>query len=125
MTTQDLQRIRGSTGWREHRFELFHDTNAGSAIVKGRRPARPAWRCQFVDGLARLARLPLLEAVQPAGGRYCAAPAPGAAAARWRRQRRAPALAILQMAARLMQAADIPDDNNPATGPKVNHARHH
>jgi hypothetical protein len=38
----------------------------------------------------------------------------------WRRH-----VAILKLAAGLMLAADVPDDNNPATDSKVIHARHH
>ena len=68
MTPADLQRIRSGTGWRQHRIELFHDTSAGSVIVKGQRPPRPAWRYQLLDGLARLARQPLLRAVPTHGG---------------------------------------------------------
>jgi hypothetical protein len=112
MTPADLRRIQASPGWREHRVELFHDTSAGSVIVKGRRAARPAWRYQLLNGFARLSRLPLLQAAPAhvgagplhgaaarrtgvrvragaqAGGRHGAPPARGAAPAG--RQRRTP-----------------------------------
>jgi len=68
MTPQDLQRIRGSDGWRRHRVELFHDTSAGSVIVKGQRPARSAWRYGVLNGFARMARLPLMRAAPAHGG---------------------------------------------------------
>jgi tRNA A-37 threonylcarbamoyl transferase component Bud32 len=68
MTPQDLQRIRASAGWRENRVELFHGTGAGSVIVKGQRPRRPAWRYQLLNGFARLIGLPLLKAAPAHGG---------------------------------------------------------
>ena len=68
MTPEDLQRIRASDGWRQHRVELFHDTSAGSVIVKGQRPVRPAWRYRLLNGFAALAGLPLLRAAPAHGG---------------------------------------------------------
>jgi tRNA A-37 threonylcarbamoyl transferase component Bud32 len=68
MTPQDLQRIRSSAGWRQRRVELFHDTAAGSVIVKGQRARRPAWRYGLLNGLARLTGLPLLKAAPAHGG---------------------------------------------------------
>jgi tRNA A-37 threonylcarbamoyl transferase component Bud32 len=68
MTPADLQRIRSSSGWRQHRVELFHDTSAGSVIVKGQRAQRPAWRYRLLNGLVRLIRLPLLKAAPAHGG---------------------------------------------------------
>jgi tRNA A-37 threonylcarbamoyl transferase component Bud32 len=68
MTPADLQRIRRSPGWRQHRVELFHDTSVGSVIVKGQRAQRPAWRYRLLNGLVRLIRLPLLKAAPAHGG---------------------------------------------------------
>lgn len=68
MTPEDLQRIRASDGWRRHRVELFHDTSAGSVIVKGQRAARPAWRYRLLNGFAWAARLPLMRAAPLHGG---------------------------------------------------------
>lgn len=68
MTPQDLQRIRGSDGWRRQRVELFHDTSEGSAIVKGQRAARPAWRYRLLNGFARLVGLQGLKAAPAHGG---------------------------------------------------------
>lgn len=68
MTPQDLQRIRGSAGWRRHRVELFHDTSCGSVVVKGQRAPRSPWRYRLLNGFARLAGLPLLKAAPAHGG---------------------------------------------------------
>jgi tRNA A-37 threonylcarbamoyl transferase component Bud32 len=68
MTPEDLQRIRSSPGWRQHRVELFHDTGAGSVIVKGQRAARSARRYRVLNGFAWLARMPLLKAAPAHGG---------------------------------------------------------
>jgi tRNA A-37 threonylcarbamoyl transferase component Bud32 len=68
MTPQDLQRIRGSTGWRTHRIEVFHGTSQGSVLVKGQRAARPPWRHRLLNGFAQLAGLPLLRAAPAHGG---------------------------------------------------------
>jgi tRNA A-37 threonylcarbamoyl transferase component Bud32 len=68
MTPEDLQRIRVSEAWRRQRVELFHDTSAGSVIVKGQRAARPAWRYRLLNGFAALAGLPLLRAAPAHGG---------------------------------------------------------
>jgi hypothetical protein len=68
VTPEDLQRIHASQGWREHRIEVFHDTSQGSVLVKGQRAPRPAWRYQLLNGVARLAGLPLLRAAPVSGG---------------------------------------------------------
>lgn len=68
MTLQDLQRIRHSAGWRARRVEVMHGTSQGSVVVKGQRAARPAWRYRPLNGLARLSRLPLLQAAPAHGG---------------------------------------------------------
>ncbi len=68
MTPGDLQRLRVSRGWREHRVEVFHDTSVGSVLVKGQRPTRAAWRYQVLNGFARAAGLPLLRAAPAQGG---------------------------------------------------------
>jgi tRNA A-37 threonylcarbamoyl transferase component Bud32 len=68
MTPEDLQRIRGSTGWREHRVELFHSTSVGTVIVKGQRATRSAWRYRVLNGVARVIGLPLLRAAPAHGG---------------------------------------------------------
>jgi len=68
MTEEDLQRIRGSAGWRQRRVELFRGTAAGSVVVKGQRVARPAWRYRLLNAFARLIRLPLLRAAPAHGG---------------------------------------------------------
>ncbi len=80
MTPEDLQRIHASQGWREHRVEVFHDTGQGSVLVKGQRAPRPAWRYQLLNGVARLAGLPLLRAGTGIGRRERAADRGGAAA---------------------------------------------
>jgi tRNA A-37 threonylcarbamoyl transferase component Bud32 len=68
MTERDLQRIRASSGWRERRVEVLHGTSEGSVIVKGWRAPRPVWRYRLLNGVARLARLPLLKAAPVYGG---------------------------------------------------------
>jgi tRNA A-37 threonylcarbamoyl transferase component Bud32 len=68
MTPGDLQRIHASPTWRTHRIEVFHGTSVGSVLVKGQRPARPAWRYQLLNGFARAAGLPLLRAAPALGG---------------------------------------------------------
>jgi tRNA A-37 threonylcarbamoyl transferase component Bud32 len=68
MSPQDLQRIRGSKGWRTHRIEIFRDTSLGTVLVKGQRAARSPWRHRLLNGFARLAGLPLLRAAPAHGG---------------------------------------------------------
>ena len=68
MTPEDLQRILASDGWRRHRVELFHDTSAGSVIVKGKRAARSAWRYRLLNGFAAAVGLALLRAAPAHGG---------------------------------------------------------
>jgi hypothetical protein len=68
MKPEDLQRIRGSDGWRRNRVELFHDTSVGSVIVKGQRAARSVWRYRVLNGVARVVGLPLLRAAPARGG---------------------------------------------------------
>ena len=68
MTADELQRIRTSQGWRQHRVEVFHGTSEGSVLAKGQRAVRPAWRYQVLNGFAWLARLPLLKAAPAHGG---------------------------------------------------------
>jgi tRNA A-37 threonylcarbamoyl transferase component Bud32 len=68
MTPADLQRIRASAAWHEHRIEVFHDTSQGSVLVKGQRAPRPAWRYRLLNGFARAAGLPLLRAAPAHGG---------------------------------------------------------
>jgi tRNA A-37 threonylcarbamoyl transferase component Bud32 len=68
MTPADLQRIRASAGWRRQRVELFHDTSAGSVIVKGQRAARPAWRYRLLNGFAAAVGQPLLRTAPAHGG---------------------------------------------------------
>lgn len=68
MTPDDLQLIRKSRGWREHRIEVFHATSVGSVLVKGQRPQRSGWRYRLLNGLARVAGLPLLRAAPAHGG---------------------------------------------------------
>ncbi len=68
MTPVDLQRLRASQGWRQRRVEVFHDTSEGSVVVKGQRAARPRWRYQVLNAVARIAGLPLLRAAPALGG---------------------------------------------------------
>ncbi len=68
MTPDDLHRIRDSQGWRTRRIEVFHGTSVGSVLVKGQRPKRSGWRYQLLNGLARVAELPLLRAAPAHGG---------------------------------------------------------
>lgn len=68
MTPADLQRIRAGAGWRAHRVEVFHDLDAGSVLVKGQRPPRPAWRYRLLNGAARVLGQPVLRAAPAHGG---------------------------------------------------------
>jgi hypothetical protein len=68
MTPDELQRIRASQGWRQHRVEVFHGTSQGSVLVKGQRPSRPPWRYRLLNAIARAAALPVLRAAPAHGG---------------------------------------------------------
>ncbi len=68
MTDDDLQRIRASSGWREHRIEVMRGTSVGTVLVKGQRAARGPWRYRVLNGVARAVGLPLLRAAPAPGG---------------------------------------------------------
>lgn len=68
MTPDDLQRIHASSGWRDRRIEVFHDTSEGSVLVKGQRPPRGPWRYRVLNGVARVVGLPMLRAAPAPGG---------------------------------------------------------
>lgn len=68
MTPPELERIRASRGWREHRVEVLHGTSDGSVLVKGQRPARGAWRYRLLNAIASVLGQPLLRAAPAHGG---------------------------------------------------------
>lgn len=68
MTPAELQRIRSSRGWRQHRIEVLHGTSRGSVLVKGQRPPRSAWRYRLLDAVAAAIGEPLLRAAPVLGG---------------------------------------------------------
>jgi tRNA A-37 threonylcarbamoyl transferase component Bud32 len=67
MTEDDLHRIRASSGWREHRVEVF-SSSEGRVLVKGQRPARGALPYRVMNSFARAVGMPLLKAAPAYGG---------------------------------------------------------
>ncbi|OOG37984.1 hypothetical protein [Polaromonas sp. A23] len=67
MTSDDLQHIRASTGWRQHRTEVIR-LAGGTVVVKGQRPARAAGGAGALSLLASLTGLSLVKPAPAPGG---------------------------------------------------------
>lgn len=67
LTSQELDHIARSPGWRMHRVEGF-DTSVGRVIAKGHRSLRPPGRHRLLNLIACVVRVPLLRAVPVHGG---------------------------------------------------------
>ncbi len=67
LSPDDLARIQQSTGWRQHRVEVF-DTAQGRVLVKGQRAERHPALYRALNLLARLFGTPFLRAVPMHGG---------------------------------------------------------
>ncbi|MBA3592347.1 MAG: hypothetical protein H0W47_00920 [Polaromonas sp.] len=67
MNGDDLQRIRTSTGWRQHRTEVIR-LAGGTVVVKGQRPARAPGGAGALRLLASLTGLSLVKPAPAPGG---------------------------------------------------------
>jgi tRNA A-37 threonylcarbamoyl transferase component Bud32 len=67
MTSDDLQHIRASTGWRRHRTEVIR-LAGGPVVVKGQRPARAPGGAGALSLLASLTGLSLVKPAPAPGG---------------------------------------------------------
>lgn len=67
MNSDDLQHIRASTGWRQHRTEVVR-LAGDTVVVKGQRPPRAPGGAGVLNVLASLTGLPLVKPAPAPGG---------------------------------------------------------
>jgi tRNA A-37 threonylcarbamoyl transferase component Bud32 len=67
LSDSSIALIEAATVWREKRVQVF-DLPEGKVIVKGHRPLRGPWMHRILNVLAKLLRVPMMQAVPVYGG---------------------------------------------------------